>query len=344
MHVLHLALASICQKTLVKQQYTCTYGSMCMPVHNCTPPRASLALGPGPNLVHLLCGTWTKFCILLCLCAALCCAVLLQTADDSRIRTLQASSYLPAGIIGKGVYGGAMPSVTVTADPGSGNNKTPDSSSHTTSSTSSSQQQQQQLAGMLSEADALPLQQMTNQAVAATTAAAAANEHDMYSEVHDSCGSRVFVGTHNTSGAVPAKPESAAASGAAAKKHPPARRNNSFRRASHHPPGEALPRVQTGNSSSTAGGAAAMAEQLENAADANAHLFAHWRNTGSSTGGSMCSMVTEGTWGTQVTAADGRIKVATAAAVSKLHPRTLHHKMLQTAGNTPQTSLWDCDT
>jgi hypothetical protein len=173
---------------------------------------------------------------------------------------------------------------------------------------------------MLSEADALPLQQRTNQPAAGTTAAAAAaaaaSEHDMYSEVHDSCGSRVFVGNHNTSGAVPAKPETAAASGAAAKKHPPARRNNSFRRACHHPPGEALPRVPIpGNSSSTAGGAAAMAEQLENAADANAHLFAHWRNTGSSTGGSMCSMVTEGTWGTQVTAAYGRIKTSEAAGI-----------------------------
>jgi hypothetical protein len=76
--------------------------------------------------------------------------------------------------------------------------------------------------------------------------------------------------------------------------------NSGFRRALHHPPGEALPRlVNNGTGSFTAA-----ALDLETAADANARLFAHWRGSGGSTdGSSMCSMVTEGTWATQGTAA-----------------------------------------
>jgi hypothetical protein len=112
-------------------------------------------------------------------------------------------------------------------------------------------------------------------------AAAAADDRNMYSEVHDSGGSRVYVSSsHSTSEAVPAR-------------RPPGR-NSSFRRAVHHPPGEALPRIMSNTG-----------EPAECDADANARLFAHWGISGSVTAGSMCSLVSQGTWATNGTATSG---------------------------------------
>jgi len=142
----------------------------------------------------------------------------------------------------------------------------------------------------------LQQQQLSGHGTAAVTRIAA-DEHQVYSEVHDSCGSRVFIDTHDSAKA--STPHTGA--GEARQQQPPAKRRSSFRRAAHHPAGEALPRVSGVGEASTNSTAA----DMQAAADANASLFAQWRSDSSSMGGSMCSLVSAGTWTTGGTGISG---------------------------------------
>lgn len=120
--------------------------------------------------------------------------------------------------------------------------------------------------------------------------------NDIYSEVHDSGGRRTYVQQQPAAAAATAGAIAQATCNLVAHR-------NSFRRANHHPPGEALPRLA--NSSGTVGFGSF--SDPESAADANARLFAHMRSVvdGSSAGGSMSSIVTDGTWGRTETVISG---------------------------------------
>lgn len=195
-------------------------------------------------------------------------------ADDKKSRALQTSNYINSSSVHNStvnvVAGPTTPSLS---------SRTPDSSGHTHSSSCSAAADQV-------GASRQPLQPLNSR----PPYPAADESHNMYAEVHDSEGSRVYM-ENSTAGTLPADVAAAA--------REKAKSNSSFRRAQHHPPGEALPRlVNNGTGSITTA-----ALDLEAAADANARLFAHWRGSGGSTEGSMGSMVTEGTWATQGTAA-----------------------------------------
>lgn len=191
-------------------------------------------------------------------------------ADDKKPRALQTSAYINSSSVHNGT-------VNVVAGPTTPSTRTPDSSGHADSSSCSAATDQL--------GARQPLQPLNSRPHPAADAV-----HNMYTEVHDSEGSRVYM-ENSTAGTLPA--DVAAAARAQAKS------NNSFRRAQHHPPGEALPRlVNNGTGSITTA-----ALDPEAAADANARLFAHWRGSAGSTEGSMGSIVTEGTWATQGTAA-----------------------------------------
>lgn len=172
--------------------------------------------------------------------------------------------------------------------------------------------------GTVADTKQLPVQQQQQVGCSPGTA-------DIYGEVHDSAGSRVFVDSHSNSakGALGVAqslqqeqqykqhPDSSRPGTGSFEKimeeqqqrhqqswlHP--QRHNSFRRASHHPPGDALPRLPSGVGEALLGVPRGVSIDMEAAADANAQLFAHWGTERDSLpGGSMCSMVSEGTWAT----------------------------------------------
>lgn len=189
-------------------------------------------------------------------------------------------------------------SVTVSTSVASGTSQTPDGSNASNRGSSLNQ-----AAG----APVLPLQgHKPAQSRSASTRAKGATvymdsqQHDMYTEIHDRCGSRAFLSQCATTAQQRTASLDPDGSSSGGQHCVPVQRVNSFRRASHHPPGEALPRLM---SFTSATGNDTCGAQLDTASDANARLFAHWHIAGCVSGEPACSIVSDGTWGTGGTTA-----------------------------------------